>query len=69
LVGAPISGERSHGLIGKIKRATEIGERRGFITFDRFNELTLLSATKIEPEDIEILLAALSDRGIDVREA
>ena len=57
------------GLSAMIKRAIEIGERQGFITFDQLNELTLLSATKIEPEDIEILLGALSDRGIDVREA
>ena len=59
------------GLSAMIKRAIEIGERQGFITFDQLNELTLisLSATKIEPEDIEILLGALSDHGIDVREA
>jgi Sigma-70 factor, region 1.1 len=57
------------GLSAMIKRAIEIGERQGFITFDQLNELTLLSATKIESEDIEILLGALSDRGIDVREA
>jgi hypothetical protein len=57
------------GLSAMIKRAIEIGEQQGFITFDQLNELTLLSATKIESEDIEILLGALSDRGIDVREA
>ena len=56
------------GLSAMIKRAIEIGERQGFITFDQLNELTLLSDTKIEPEDIEILLGALSDHGIDVRE-
>ncbi|QHO77435.1 RNA polymerase subunit sigma-70 [Bradyrhizobium sp. CCBAU 051011] len=56
-------------LSAMIKRAIEIGERPGFITFDPLNELTLLSATTIEAEDIEILLGALSDRGIDVREA
>jgi hypothetical protein len=57
------------GLSAMIKRAIEISEQQGFITFDQLNELTLLSATKIESEDIEILLGALSDRGIDVREA
>jgi hypothetical protein len=56
-------------LSAMIKRAIAIGEQQGFITFDQLNELTLLSATKIESEDIEILLGALSDRGIDVREA
>jgi hypothetical protein len=49
-----------------IRRAIEIGERHGFITFDQLNELVPLSA---EPEAIEALLDALSDRGIDVREA
>jgi hypothetical protein len=44
------------GLSAMIKRAIEIGEQQGFITFDQLNELTLLSATKIESEDIEILL-------------
>ncbi|WP_084030357.1 RNA polymerase sigma factor region1.1 domain-containing protein [Bradyrhizobium paxllaeri] len=57
------------GLSAMIKRAIELGEREGFITFDQINELTLLLATRIEPEDIEFLLAALSDHGIDVREA
>ena len=55
------------GLSAMIKRAIEIGEREGFITFDQLNELTL-SATNIEPEDIEFLLTALGDHGIDVRE-
>jgi hypothetical protein len=57
------------GLSAMIKRAIEIGEQQGFITFDQLNELTLSLATKIESEDIEILLGALSDRGMDVREA
>jgi len=57
------------GLSAMIKRAIEIGEQQGFITFDQLNELTLLTATKIEPEDIEFLMTALSDHGIDVREA
>jgi hypothetical protein len=49
-----------------IRRAIEIGERHGFITFDQINELVPSSA---EPDAIEALLDALSDRGIVVREA
>ena len=52
-----------------IRRAIEIGERHGFITFDQINELMPSSAYRFEPEAIEALLDALSDRGIDVREA
>ena len=52
-----------------IKRAIEIGDRPGFITFDQINELVPSSAHRFEPEAIEALLDALSDRGIDVREA
>ena len=50
-----------------IRRAIEIGEQHGFITFDQINELLPSSVTR--PEEIEALLNALSDRGIDVREA
>jgi len=50
-----------------IRRAVEIGEQRGFITFDQINEL--VPADRFESEAIEALLEALSDRGIDVREA
>ena len=52
-----------------IRRAIEIGHRHGFITFDQINELMPSSAHRFEPEAIEALLDALSDRGIDVREA
>ena len=51
-----------------IRRAVEIGEQRGFITFDQINELVPSSADRFGPEAIEALLDALSDRGIDVRE-
>ena len=51
-----------------IRRAIEIGERHGFITFDQLNELVPSSAHRFESEAIEALLEALSDRGIDVRE-
>jgi hypothetical protein len=52
-----------------IRRAVEIGDQHGFITFDQINELLPSSAHRLEPEAIESLLNALSDRGIDVREA
>ena len=49
-----------------IRRAVEIGEQRGFITFDEINELV---PSSVEPEMIEALLEAMSDRGIDVRDS
>jgi len=47
-----------------IRTAIEIGKRTGFITFDQLNELCPSSTT--QPEDIEALMAALSDEGIHV---
>ena len=52
-----------------IRAAVEIGDRAGFITFDRLNELTLSYVDRLEPEDIEALFEALSARGINVTEA
>ena len=52
-----------------IRRAIEIGGQHGFITFDQLNELLPPSVDRLEPEAIESLLEALSDRGIEVREA
>ncbi|MEH2498666.1 hypothetical protein V1294_005145 [Bradyrhizobium sp. AZCC 1678] len=52
-----------------IRKAIEIGDQRGFITFDQINELVPSSAHRHEPEIIEALFEALSARGIDVREA
>jgi RNA polymerase primary sigma factor len=49
-----------------IRRAIEIGEQRGFITFDEINEFV---PSSVESEMIEALLEALSDRGIDVRDS
>jgi hypothetical protein len=46
-----------------IRRTIEIGHRTGFITFNQLNELC---KGKIEPEDIEALLGALSAAGIHV---
>jgi RNA polymerase primary sigma factor len=47
-----------------IRRTIEIGHRTGFITFDQLNDL--LRTTKIEPEDIEALMEALSTAEIQV---
>jgi RNA polymerase primary sigma factor len=52
------------GLQNMIRRAIEIGHRTGFITFDQLNEL--VGTDKIEPEDIETLMKALSAEGIQV---
>ena len=49
-----------------IRRAIEIVEQSGFITFDEINELV---PSSVEPEMIETLLEAVSDRGIDVRDS
>jgi hypothetical protein len=51
-----------------IKRAIEIGDQHGFITFDQIDELVPSSADGLEPEIIEALFEALSAQGIDVRE-
>jgi len=52
-----------------IRRAIEIGDRHGFITFDQIDELVPSSADRLESEAIEALFDALSAPGIDVREA
>jgi sigma-70-like protein len=52
-----------------IKRAVEIGDQFGFITFDQLDELARSSIDRLEAEDIEALFDALSDRGIHVTEA
>jgi hypothetical protein len=48
-----------------IRRAIEIGNRTGFITFDQLNELC---PREFGPLDIEALMAALGDEGIQVTE-
>ena len=52
-----------------IRKAIEIGDRHGFVTFDQIDELVPPSADRLETEAIEALFNALSDRGMDVREA
>lgn len=69
LVGASISEDDQMDLSAIIKRAIEIGDQQGFITFDQIDELVPSSAHRLEPEIIEALFEALSARGIHVREA
>ena len=47
-----------------IQKVIELGRLRGFVTFDQLNEL-LPSATT-EPENIEVLMEALRDEGINL---
>ena len=49
-----------------IRTAIALGYRNGFVTFDRLNELVPAATT--EPEDIETLMQALHDEGINVVE-
>ena len=51
-----------------IRRAVEIGDQRGFITFDQLNEFIPPSAHTLEPEAIEALMGALSAHGINITE-
>ena len=66
LVGASISEDDQMDLSAIIRRAIEIGQQRGFITFDEINELV---PSSVESEMIEALLDALSDQGINVRDS
>jgi hypothetical protein len=49
-----------------IRRAIKIGNKAGFITFDQLNELC---PTALDPQDIEALMTALSEAGINVCES
>lgn len=48
-----------------IQKAIEIGGQRGFVTFDQLNE-SCDGNPKLEPVDIEALMAALNDEGINI---
>ena len=50
-----------------IRKAIEDRKLHGTITFDQLNELA--AGSKLDPEDIESLMSALSDEGIDVVES
>jgi RNA polymerase primary sigma factor len=49
-----------------IRTAIETGHWNGFVTFEQFNEWVPAATTG--PEDIEELMLALSEEGIDVRD-
>jgi len=49
-----------------IRKAVELGRQKGFVTFDELNRL--LPSTTTAPEEIEAVMAALSDEGINVVE-
>ena len=49
-----------------VRKAIELGRDKGFVTFDELNELCPSATTA--SEDIEDVMAALSDAGIDVIE-
>ena len=49
-----------------IRKAVELGRQKGFVTFDELNRL--LPSTTTTPEEIEAVMAALSDEGINVVE-
>ncbi|MBR0853440.1 RNA polymerase sigma factor region1.1 domain-containing protein [Bradyrhizobium liaoningense] len=49
-----------------VRKAVILAEKTGYVTFDQLNEL--MPSTKAEPEDIEAVLAALSDRDIRIEE-
>ena len=49
-----------------IRMALELGRSNGFITFDQLNDLVPSAITA--PEDIEAIMEALSDEGINIVE-
>jgi hypothetical protein len=49
-----------------IRRAIQIGERKGWITFDELN--ALCPASMVKSEDIERIMQALSDAEIRIEE-
>jgi len=48
-----------------IRKAIELGDANGALTFDQLNELI---PSDLASEDIEALLSALSDKGIQMVE-
>ncbi|GLH77839.1 hypothetical protein SSBR45G_27470 [Bradyrhizobium sp. SSBR45G] len=49
-----------------IRRAIEIGEQKGWITFDELN--AICPGSKVQSEDIERIMEALSDAEIRIEE-
>jgi hypothetical protein len=50
-----------------IEKAIVLSAGTGYLTFDQVNGL-ITEPVKAEPEDVEALLTALSDKGINVGE-
>ena len=50
-----------------IRKAIDLGRMQGFVTFDQLNALCP-SNTTAAPEDIEAMMTALGDEGINVIE-
>ena len=50
-----------------IRMALELGRQTGFVTFDQLNDL--LPSTTMTPEDIEAVMQAISDEGINLVES
>ncbi|WP_426410080.1 RNA polymerase sigma factor region1.1 domain-containing protein [Bradyrhizobium ganzhouense] len=50
-----------------IRKALELGRPAGVVTFDQLNNL--LPSTTMTPEDIETVMMALSDEGINLVES
>ena len=48
-----------------IRRAAEIAQQQGFISFDQINEIC---PKHVEAEQIELLFAALRDAGVEVKD-
>jgi hypothetical protein len=48
-----------------IRKAIELGDRNGTLTFDQLNELV---PSGLEPEDIEMLFSALGAKDIQIVE-
>jgi Sigma-70 factor, region 1.1 len=52
-----------------IRKAIELGRQKGFVTFDELNEIWHELSHRPRPsQDIEAVMAALSDEGINVIE-
>ncbi|KJC33613.1 sigma-70 factor, region 1 [Bradyrhizobium sp. LTSP885] len=48
-----------------VRKAVELGGKTCFVTFDQINDL-IDQPAEVDPKDIEALIMALSDRGIDL---
>ena len=54
------------GVEDTIRKALEVGDRNGTITFEQLN--AICDPEKIKPEDIECVMNALSEAGIRIEE-